>query len=234
MLHPEYFKIKPRSGLLLYGPPGTGKTLLAKAIATECSLNFIPVKGPELLNMYVGESERNIRDLFEKARALQPCVLFFDELDSLAPKRGQGSDSGVMDRIVAQLLTEIDGLNDSSGLFVIGATNRPDLLDNALLRPGRFDKMIYLGIAKDTQSKVKIFEALTRKFCLDRVDLYQVAEKCLGSYSGADIYAVCSQALSLAYRDKAFEIEKMVKQRNEEMYYEEPIDCNTFIENNQD
>lgn len=232
LLSPEFFKLKPRSGLLLYGPPGTGKTLLAKAIATECSLNFIPVKGPELLNMYVGESEKNVRDLFERARALQPCVLFFDELDSLAPKRGQGSDSGVMDRIVAQLLTEIDGLNVISTLFVIGATNRPDLLDPALLRPGRFDKMIYLGINSDTESKVKVFQALTRKFKLNGVDLEEIAALCKGSYSGADIYAVCSQALSIAYRENALELAQLVNKHNEENYFADPLSLEQFVKLN--
>lgn len=234
LLHPEHFILKPRSGLLLYGPPGTGKTLLAKAIATECTLNFIPVKGPELLNMYVGESEKNIRELFDRARSLQPCVLFFDELDSLAPKRGQGSDSGVMDRIVAQLLTEIDGLQNSVGLFVIGATNRPDLLDPALLRPGRFDKAIYLGISSDSVDKLKIFEALTRKFNMDGVDLLAVAQACQGFYSGADIYAVCSQALSLAYKDKASEIEELLKNYNEQTYYEQPLEITEFCYQNPD
>jgi SpoVK/Ycf46/Vps4 family AAA+-type ATPase len=164
--HPELFAhgIKPRSGLLLYGPPGTGKTLLAKAVATECALNFMAVKGPELLNMYVGESERNIRDVFQRARDARPCVIFFDELDSLAPARGKGSDSGaVMDRVVAQLLAELDGVQNSNGLFVIGATNRPDLLDPGLLRPGRFDKLIYLGMSEDKETQLKILQALTRK-----------------------------------------------------------------------
>ena len=124
--------------LFVSGPPGTGKTLLAKAVATECSLNFLSVKGPELLNMYIGESEKNVRAIFEAARNAKPCVLFFDELDSLAPQRGRGSDSGgVMDRVVSQLLTEVDGLQSGNEVFVIGATNRPDLLDPALLRPGR-------------------------------------------------------------------------------------------------
>lgn len=128
-------------GILLYGPPGTGKTLVAKAVATSCSLNFFSVKGPELLNMYIGESEANVRRVFQRARDAKPCVIFFDELDSVAPKRGNHGDSGgVMDRIVSQLLAEIDGMsngNASADVFVIAATNRPDLLDPALLRPGR-------------------------------------------------------------------------------------------------
>lgn len=127
-------------GVLLYGPPGTGKTLLAKAVATSCSLNFLSVKGPELLNMYIGESEANVRRVFQKARDAKPCVIFFDELDSVAPKRGnQGDSGGVMDRIVSQLLAELDGISvGAADVFVIGATNRPDLLDSALLRPGRY------------------------------------------------------------------------------------------------
>ena len=142
---PELFArgMKKRSGILFYGPPGTGKTLLAKAIATEFSLNFFSVKGPELLNMYIGESEANVRRVFQRARDARPCVVFFDELDSVAPKRGnQGDSGGVMDRIVSQLLAELDGMSEgkegSGGVFVVGATNRPDLLDAALLRPGRY------------------------------------------------------------------------------------------------
>ena len=138
--HPELFAsgLKKRSGILLYGPPGTGKTLVAKAVATTLSLNFLSVKGPELLNMYIGESEANVRKVFQRARDARPCVVFFDELDSLAPKRGDHGDSGgVMDRIVSQLLAELDGMSQSD-VFVIGATNRPDLLDPALLRPGRY------------------------------------------------------------------------------------------------
>ena len=139
--HPELFKsgVKKRSGILLYGPPGTGKTLVAKAVATNLKLNFFSVKGPELLNMYIGESEANVRNVFEKARQAKPCVVFFDELDSIAPQRGDKGDSGgVMDRIVAQLLAELDGMGPNGDVFVIGATNRPDLLDGSLLRPGRF------------------------------------------------------------------------------------------------
>jgi peroxin-6 len=168
---PELFArgMKKRSGILLYGPPGTGKTLLAKAIATEYSLNFFSVKGPELLNMYIGESEANVRRVFQRARDARPCVVFFDELDSVAPKRGnQGDSGGVMDRIVSQLLAELDGMSGggddggAGGVFVIGATNRPDLLDPALLRPGRFDKMLYLGVSDTHEKQLKIVEALTR------------------------------------------------------------------------
>ena len=167
---PELFAkgMKKRSGILFYGPPGTGKTLLAKAIATELSLNFFSVKGPELLNMYIGESEANVRRVFQRARDARPCVVFFDELDSVAPKRGnQGDSGGVMDRIVSQVLAELDGMSDrehgSGGVFVIGATNRPDLLDPALLRPGRFDKMLYLGVSDTHEKQLTIMEALTRK-----------------------------------------------------------------------
>jgi peroxin-6 len=167
---PELFAkgMKKRSGILFYGPPGTGKTLLAKAIATEFSLNFFSVKGPELLNMYIGESEANVRRVFQRARDARPCVVFFDELDSVAPKRGnQGDSGGVMDRIVSQLLAELDGMSDGEdgggGVFVIGATNRPDLLDAALLRPGRFDKMLYLGVSDTHEKQLTIMEALTRK-----------------------------------------------------------------------
>ncbi|KAK7505431.1 hypothetical protein BaRGS_00003176, partial [Batillaria attramentaria] len=162
--HPELLAAGlRRSGVLLYGPPGTGKTLLAKAVATECSLNFLSVKGPELINMYVGQSEANVREVFKRARSASPCVIFFDELDSLAPNRGRSGDSGgVMDRVVSQLLAELDGLHKSYDVFIIGATNRPDLLDPALLRPGRFDKLLYLGVSEDRQSQLNILTALTR------------------------------------------------------------------------
>lgn len=208
--HPELFAegLKKRSGILLYGPPGTGKTLLAKAVATSCSLNFFSVKGPELLNMYIGESESNVRRVFQRARDAKPCVIFFDELDSVAPKRGnQGDSGGVMDRIVSQLLAELDGMADSTGgadVFVIGATNRPDLLDPALLRPGRFDRMLYLGISDTHDAQLKIMQALTRKFKLDpATDLRRVAERCPFNYTGADFYALCSDAMLKAMTRKA-------------------------------
>ncbi|CAG8977203.1 hypothetical protein HYALB_00006740 [Hymenoscyphus albidus] len=209
--HPELFAkgMKKRSGILFYGPPGTGKTLLAKAIATEFSLNFFSVKGPELLNMYIGESEANVRRVFQRARDARPCVVFFDELDSVAPKRGnQGDSGGVMDRIVSQLLAELDGMSDGEdgggGVFVIGATNRPDLLDAALLRPGRFDKMLYLGVSDTHEKQLTIMEALTRKFTLHpQLSLQRVASRLPYTYTGADFYALCSDAMLKAVTRQA-------------------------------
>ncbi|CAL9095049.1 unnamed protein product [Musa acuminata var. zebrina] len=207
LLHKDLFSsgLRKRSGVLLYGPPGTGKTLLAKAVATECSLNFLSVKGPELINMYIGESEKNVRDIFQKARAARPCVIFFDELDSLAPARGASGDSGgVMDRVVSQMLAEIDGLNDSSqDLFIIGASNRPDLIDPALLRPGRFDKLLYVGVNTDASYRERVLKALTRKFKLDKnVSLFSVARKCPPNFTGADMYALCADAWFRAAKRK--------------------------------
>ncbi|KAG8761406.1 peroxisomal assembly protein, partial [Ceratobasidium sp. 423] len=219
--HPELFAdgMKKRSGILLYGPPGTGKTLLAKAVATSCALNFLSVKGPELLNMYIGESEANVRRVFQRARDARPCVVFFDELDSIAPRRGQAGDSGgVMDRIVSQILAELDGMGagGSGGeVFVIGATNRPDLLDPALLRPGRFDRMLYLGVSKTHEDQLRILQALTRKFKLDpSLDLAAVAERCPFNYTGADFYALCSDAMLKAMARKAEDIERRVDEIN--------------------
>ncbi|QLL33119.1 hypothetical protein HG536_0E00290 [Torulaspora globosa] len=218
--HPELFAsgMKKRSGVLFYGPPGTGKTLMAKAIATNFSLNFFSVKGPELLNMYIGESEANVRRVFQKARDAKPCVIFFDELDSVAPKRGnQGDSGGVMDRIVSQLLAELDGMGSSGdGVFVIGATNRPDLLDEALLRPGRFDKLLYLGISDTNEKQCNILQALTRKFDLDdEVDLMAIADKCPFNYTGADFYALCSDAMLNAMTRTAGEIDQKLVEYNE-------------------
>ncbi|KAJ6606664.1 AAA-domain-containing protein [Mycena vulgaris] len=220
--HPELFSdgLKKRSGILLYGPPGTGKTLLAKAVATSCSLNFFSVKGPELLNMYIGESEANVRRVFQRARDAKPCVIFFDELDSVAPKRGNHGDSGgVMDRIVSQLLAELDGMSGGSGadVFVIGATNRPDLLDPALLRPGRFDRMLYLGVSDTHAAQLNILTALTRKFRLDPdLDLARLAEQCPFNYTGADFYALCSDAMLNAMSRKAEALERKLAQLNSE------------------
>ncbi|KAK4281067.1 hypothetical protein QN277_012606 [Acacia crassicarpa] len=207
LLHKDLFSsgLRKRSGVLLYGPPGTGKTLLAKAVATECSLNFLSVKGPELINMYIGESEKNVRDIFQKARSSRPCVIFFDELDSLAPARGASGDSGgVMDRVVSQMLAEIDGLNDSAqDLFIIGASNRPDLIDPALLRPGRFDKLLYVGVNSDASYRERVLKALTRKFKLSEdVSLYSIAKKCPPNFTGADMYALCADAWFQAAKRK--------------------------------
>ena len=216
---PELFAsgMKKRSGILFYGPPGTGKTLLAKAIATEFSLNFFSVKGPELLNMYIGESEANVRRVFQRARDARPCVVFFDELDSVAPKRGnQGDSGGVMDRIVSQLLAELDGMSDDeeggSGVFVIGATNRPDLLDSSLLRPGRFDKMLYLGVSDTHAKQLTILEALTRKFTMHpETSLRRLAESLPFTYTGADLYALCSDAMLKAITRQATAVDLKIK-----------------------
>lgn len=219
--YPQLFSsgVKKRSGVLFYGPPGTGKTLLAKAIATTFSLNFFSVKGPELLNMYIGESEANVRRVFQKARDAKPCVVFFDELDSVAPKRGnQGDSGGVMDRIVSQLLAELDGMSGGGGegVFVVGATNRPDLLDEALLRPGRFDKMLYLGISDTHEKQRNILQALTRKFDLSPdVSLERIAEKCPFTYTGADFYAMSSDAMLNAMTRTAASVDEKIKAYNE-------------------
>ncbi|ORX68133.1 AAA-domain-containing protein, partial [Linderina pennispora] len=213
--------LSTRSGLLFYGPPGTGKTLLAKAIATECGLNFFSCKGPELISPYIGESEANVRKIFQRAREASPCVIFFDELDSLAPKRGQQGDSGgVMDRIVSQLLAELDARDGDKAaaapqVFAIGATNRPDLLDPALLRPGRFDKLVYLGVSETHAAQLNIIQALTRKFHLHRdLDLAMVAEQCPFHYTGADFYALCSDALLKAMLRTVDEVDVLVNDWN--------------------
>lgn len=220
--HPELFPAGAprRQGVLLYGPPGTGKTLVAKAVATECGMTFLSVKGPELLDAYVGESEKNVRDLFQRARDSAPCVLFFDEVDSLAPARAKGHDSGggVMDRIVAQLLTEIDTLaiacnSTEKFVFLIAATNRPDLLDPALLRPGRLDRKIYLGVTKDPAARLAILTAQTRSFILHPdVRLEEVSKHLPKQATGADIGAATSAAYSLALERKLTEVRALALQ----------------------
>ncbi|XP_043203974.1 peroxisome assembly factor 2-like isoform X2 [Amphibalanus amphitrite] len=201
LARPELFAgAAARSGILLYGPPGTGKTLVAKAVATECRLNFLSVKGPELINMYVGQSEANVRDVFRRARDAAPAVVFFDELDSLAPNRGRTGDSGgVMDRVVSQFLSELDGAVTGGQVYVIGATNRPDLIDPALLRPGRFDRLLYLGASRDRDSHTAILRAQTRRLPLaGDVSLEEVVSRLPEALTGADVYALCEQATRAA------------------------------------
>ena len=201
--YPDVFKklgIKPPKGILLYGPPGTGKTLLAKAVANESEANFISVKGPEVLSKWVGESEKAVREIFQRAREAAPCIIFFDELDAIAPRRGLHTDAGVTDRIVNQLLTEMDGIQILKDVVVIGATNRPDILDPALLRPGRFDRVIFVP-PPDVEGRYQIFQIHTRDMPLaDDVDLRKLAEMTEG-YTGADIEAVCREAALNAARE---------------------------------
>jgi len=201
--YPEKFKelgIRPPKGVLLYGPPGCGKTLLAKAVATESEANFIAVRGPELMSKWVGETERGIREVFRKARTAAPAIIFFDEIDALVPRRGMGyADSGVTERAVSQLLTEMDGIATLEDVVVIGATNRPDILDPAILRPGRFDRLIYVP-PPDEKARLEIFKIHTRNMPLaDDVDLARLARMTEG-YSGADIEAVCREAAMNALR----------------------------------
>jgi len=203
--HPDKFHkfgMKPSKGVLFYGPPGCGKTLLAKAVANECSSNFISIKGPELLTMWFGESEGNVREVFDKARGAAPCVLFFDELDSVGQARGSsmGDAGGASDRVLNQLLTEMDGAGAKKNLFFIGATNRPDILDEALIRPGRLDQLIYIPLP-DKASRLNIFKANLRKspiaqnvnmgFCSDLTE----------NFTGADITELCQRACKAAIRE---------------------------------
>lgn len=206
-----------RTGILLYGPPGTGKTLLARAVATECSLNFINVKGPELLNEYVGQSEDNVRKLFQKARESSPAVIFFDEIDSLAPNRGHGGESGgVMDRMVSQLLAEMDGVGKSDGVFVIGATNRVDLVDPSLLRPGRFDKVLEVPLPVGKENRLQILRALTRKIKLaDDVNLDELESLAKPNMSGADFQGLCSRALQRTFNRCVELVESGAKSEDE-------------------
>lgn len=211
--HPEKFLkfgMSPSKGVLFYGPPGCGKTLLAKAIANECQANFISIKGPELLTMWFGESESNVREVFDKARAAAPCVLFFDELDSIAKARGSslGDAGGASDRVLNQLLTEMDGMNAKKNVFIIGATNRPDQIDPALLRPGRLDQLIYIPLP-DEKSRLAVLKAALRKSPIAKdVDLEHLAKVTPG-FSGADLTEICQRACKLAIRES---IEKEIQQ----------------------
>ncbi len=191
----------PPKGLLLYGPPGTGKTLLAKAVAHESESNFISVKGPELLNKFVGESEKAVREVFRKARQASPCIIFFDEIDSVAPTRGSSlGDSHVTERVISQFLTEMDGLEELRNVVIIAATNRPDIIDSALLRPGRFDRLLFVP-PPDLEARKQIFKIHTRKTPLaDDVNLDDLARKTDG-YTGADIASLANTGVMLALRE---------------------------------
>ena len=221
--HPEKFEkfgMSPSRGVLFYGPPGCGKTLLAKAVANECQANFISVKGPELLTMWFGESEANVRETFQKARAAAPCVLFFDELDSIAQQRGgsQGDGGGAGDRVMNQLLTEMDGVGSKKNVFIIGATNRPDIIDTALMRPGRLDQLIYIPMP-DYESRLSILKANLRKSPVNKdVDLAYMAAQ-TEKFTGADLTEICQRAAKLAIREeiqRGMEREQIRKEAEQE------------------
>jgi transitional endoplasmic reticulum ATPase len=201
--YPEAFAalhLKPPKGILLFGPPGTGKTMLAKAVATESEANFISIRGPELFSRYVGESERAVRETFRKAKQATPAIVFFDEFDSIAPTRGASSDSGVTERVVSQILTELDGMEELKNVVIIAATNRPDIVDPALLRPGRFDRLIYIA-PPDVEARESIFNIhLNEKPMANDVDIKELAEITEG-YVGADIEAICRESSMLALRE---------------------------------
>merc|ERR1712029_1160677 len=203
--HPEKFLkfgMMPSRGVLFYGPPGCSKTLLAKAIANECQANFISIKGPELLTMWFGESEANVRDIFDKARSAAPCVLFFDELDSIAKSRGGsvGDAGGAADRVINQVLTEMDGMAAKKNVFIIGATNRPDIIDPAILRPGRLDQLIYIPLP-DEASRSSILKSNLKKTPVAKsVDMSYMAKVTKG-FSGADLTEICQRAVKLAIRE---------------------------------
>ena len=194
----ERLGIEPAKGVLLYGPPGTGKTLIAKAIANEAGSNFISINGPEVASKWLGESERAVRQIFKRAKQMAPCIIFFDEIDSLAPVRG-GEDGSTWERVVAQLLTSMDGVESLNNVMVMAATNRPDMIDPALLRPGRFDKLVLVG-KPNTTARLRILEVHTRKMPLKDVDLKSIAERTDG-YVGADLAALCREAGLVAYRE---------------------------------
>lgn len=203
--HPDKFHkfgMSPSKGVLFYGPPGCGKTLLAKAVAHECSSNFISIKGPELLTMWFGESEANVREVFDKARGAAPCVLFFDELDSVGIARGssQGDAGGAGDRVLNQLLTEMDGVGSKKNLFFIGATNRPDILDEALIRPGRLDQLIYIPLP-DKGSRVSVLKAVLRKSPVAPNINFDFLGDLTDGFTGADITELCQRATKAAIRE---------------------------------
>jgi len=199
---PEVFHrmgIRPPRGILLSGPPGSGKTLLAKAVATESEANFIAIKGPEVMSKWVGESEKAVRVIFKKAKQVAPCIVFLDELDAIAHRRGYDNDSGVSERVVNQLLTSMDGLETLEGVVVIGATNRPDMVDPALLRSGRFDRILLVP-APDRPARLEILKVHTKDMPLEGVDIEELAVD-LDGYTGADIEGLCREAAMIALRE---------------------------------
>lgn len=217
------FGMSPSKGVLFYGPPGCGKTLLAKAIANECGANFISIKGPELLTQWFGESEANVRELFDKARAASPCILMFDEMDSIAKTRGSGGAGGseAGDRVINQILTEIDGVGARKNVFVIGATNRPDILDPAVIRPGRLDQLIYIPLP-DLLSRLSIFKAALRRAPLDSSINLEILARSTHGFSGADITEVCQSATKLAVREAILIEEERLRKLSEADEEEDP------------
>ncbi|MBQ7701691.1 MAG: AAA family ATPase, partial [Candidatus Methanomethylophilaceae archaeon] len=195
----ERLGIRPPRGVLFYGPPGTGKTLIAKAVANESGSNFICVNGPEIASKWMGESEKAIRQIFKRAKQMAPCIIFFDEIDSIAPRRGSDDVSASWERVVNQLLTSMDGIEELKNVTVMAATNRPDMIDPALLRPGRFDKLILIG-KPDLESRLRILEIHTRNMPLMNVDLMDIAD-CTDGYVGADLEALCREAGLCAFRE---------------------------------
>ncbi len=195
----EKVGIKPPRGVLLYGPPGTGKTLLAKAVANESGANFISIRGPEILSKWVGESEKRIREVFKRAKQVAPSIIFFDEMDAIVPRRGLQMGTRVMENVVSQILTQMSGMEELHNVVVIGATNRPDILDPALLRPGRFDRQVFVP-APDEKSRLEIFKIHTKNMPLKGVDLKKLAKQTEG-YSGADIESLCREAGLNALRE---------------------------------
>lgn len=202
--YPEVFEAastRPTGGILLSGPPGTGKTLMAKAVASETEVNFISVKGPELMSKYVGESERGVREIFRKAKQAAPCIVFFDEIDAIAPVRGGGGDSFTTERVISQFLVEMDGIEELSGVVVLAATNRVDIVDPALLRPGRFDFVVEIPVP-DREAQREILEVHTRgKPLAQDVDFDEVLDALTEEMAGADIELVCRKAAMLAIRE---------------------------------
>lgn len=218
--HPETFErlgIKPPRGLLMFGPPGCSKTMIAKALATESNLNFISIKGSDLFSMWVGESEKAVRDLFVKARQLSPCIIFFDEIDAIGGERSADSGSSVKERVLAQILTEIDGVNVLKNVIIIAATNRPDLIDKALMRPGRLDRIVYVQLPDD-QTRAEIFKIKLAKIPIeDDVKIDELVARTAG-YSGAEIEAICKEAALKALED-SFDIQQISMK-----YFEKALD----------